>query len=99
MRPPPETWHSPAPGASQHHCRPTTMPTLICDCNKTMPLDPKVLGKALGEGLTLHSTLCRREAGAFQQAVKTGEEVVVACTQEKRLFGELGHRPEASGGG
>jgi ferredoxin len=72
------------------------MPTLICDCNKTMPLDEKVLGRALDENLTLHSTLCRREAGAFQQAVKSGEEVVVACTQERRLFAELGQHTEGA---
>ena len=41
------------------------MPTLICDCNKTMPLQEKILGAALGEELTLHSSLCRREAGDF----------------------------------
>jgi ferredoxin len=72
------------------------MPTLICDCNKTMPLDPKALGQALAENLTLHSTLCRREAGAFQQAVKSGDDVIVACTQEKRLFGELGQQTEGA---
>jgi ferredoxin len=65
------------------------MSTLICDCNKTMPLDPKGLGAALGETLTLHSTLCRREVGAFQQALGQGSEVVVACTQEARLFSEM----------
>jgi len=54
-----------------------------------MPLDPKALGAALNENLTLHSTLCRREAGAFVQAMQTGEELVVACTQERRLFVEL----------
>ncbi len=54
-----------------------------------MPLNPINLGAALNEKLTLHSTLCRREAGAFQQAIQSGEEVVVACTQEKRLFAEL----------
>src|SRR5574337_1093755 len=88
-----------------HRCRPphrrkagrgsgppatTPMPkTLICDCNRTMPLDPKALGAALHEELTLHSTLCRREAGAFQQAVCSGDTVLVACTQEERLFTEL----------
>ncbi len=61
-----------------------------------MPLDAKFLGKALNEDLTLHSTLCRREAGAFQQAVKTGDDVVVACTQERRLFGELGQQTEGA---
>ena len=36
------------------------MTTLICDCNQTMPLDPRELGAALDEKLTLHSRLCRR---------------------------------------
>lgn len=54
-----------------------------------MPLDPRSLGAALNENLTLHSTLCRREAGAFIKAIQSGEDVVVACTQEQRLFGEL----------
>jgi ferredoxin len=70
------------------------MTTLICDCNKTMPLDPKGLGAALDETLTLHSTLCRREAGAFQQALGQGEDLVVACTQEARLFGEIAEQTE-----
>src|SRR4051812_37240239 len=70
--------------------------TLICDCNKTMPLQEKLLGTALHEELTLHSTLCRREAGAYQQAIKTGEDVVVACTQEKRLFTELAQQTEGA---
>lgn len=61
-----------------------------------MPLDPKALGEALHEPLTLHSTLCRREAGAFQQAIKTGADVVVACTQEKRLFAELHQETEGA---
>lgn len=61
-----------------------------------MPLDPQALGAALHEPLTLHSTLCRREAGAFQQAIKTGADVVVACTQEKRLFAELHQETEGA---
>jgi ferredoxin len=72
------------------------MPTLICDCNKTMPLDPQALGKTLDEKLTLHSTLCRREAGAFQQAIRGSGDVVVACTQERRLFSELGEQTEGA---
>ena len=72
------------------------MPTLICDCNKTMPLQEKILGTALGEKLPLHSSLCRREAGAFQQAIKGNDEVIVACTQEKRLFAEIGQNTEGA---
>ncbi|MFN3571715.1 MAG: 4Fe-4S binding protein, partial [Polaromonas sp.] len=70
------------------------MPTLICDCNQTMPLQPQALGAALNESLTLHSALCRREAGAFQKAVQSGDDVVVACTQEKRLFAEVAQQTE-----
>jgi ferredoxin len=70
------------------------MTTLICNCNKTMPLDGPSLAKALGPdagaGLdTVHQTLCRREAAAFQRAAKGGDELLVACTQESRLFLEL----------
>ena len=61
-----------------------------------MPLDPGSLGAALNETLTLHSTLCRREAGAFEAALKTGEDVVVACTQERRLFTELANGANSS---
>ncbi len=61
-----------------------------------MPLDPRALGQSLGEELKLHSTLCRREAGAFQQAVKSGADVIVACTQEKRLFAELAENTEGA---
>ncbi|MDO8718149.1 MAG: 4Fe-4S binding protein [Polaromonas sp.] len=70
------------------------MPTLICDCNQTMPLQPQTLGAALNETLTLHSALCRREAGAFQKAIQSGDDVVVACTQEKRLFLEVGQQTQ-----
>ncbi|WP_205960422.1 4Fe-4S binding protein [Ramlibacter henchirensis] len=73
------------------------MPTLICDCNKTMPLDPAKLGAALGEpSLALHSSLCRREAASYQQAIRSGEEVIVACTQEKKLFAEVGAQTEGA---
>ena len=61
-----------------------------------MPLNAKALGEALHEDLILHSTLCRRDAGAFQRAIRSGDDVVVACTQEQRLFGELGQQTEGA---
>ncbi len=62
-----------------------------------MPLQEKTLGRAIGEpGLALHTTLCRREAGVFQQALRGSEDVVVACTQERALFGELARETEAA---
>src|SRR4249920_3079129 len=87
---------------------PMSMKTLICDCNRTMPLDGPALSRALNqtpgaqaEGLeTVHTLLCRREAPAFQRAAMAGDELLVACTQESRLFEELndattGTRPVA----
>ena len=61
-----------------------------------MPLQPQTLGAALDETLTLHSTLCRRDAGAFQKAVQSGDDVVVACTQEVRLFAELAQQTDGA---
>src|SRR5690606_10192757 len=72
------------------------MTTLICNCNQTMPLNPRVLSEALGEDLTLHTTLCRREAAAFQRACRSNDELVVACTQESRLFVELSEQTEGA---
>ena len=71
------------------------MTTLICDCNQTQPLDPKALSQTLSEPLTLHTALCRREASAFVQAVQGTDDVVVACTQEQRLFGDLAVEAQA----
>ena len=63
----------------------------VCSCNRTVALDAKALGAALkaGEPLTLHHQLCRKDAGAFQAALGQADDVIVACTQEAPLFGEL----------
>jgi ferredoxin len=79
------------------------MTTLICDCNKTLPLDSlaliKALGPEAGAGLeTVHTLLCRREAGAFQRAAKSGDDLLVACTQESRLFLDLNAQTEGAAG-
>ena len=77
------------------------MKTLICDCNRTLPLDRLALARALSltpgasaDGLDApHSLLCRREAAAFQRAaISTGqvaEPLLVGCTQESNLFLDL----------
>jgi len=54
-----------------------------------MPLDPRHLSASLNEPLTLHSSLCRRQAAEFLKAAGKGDGLVVACTQETRLFNEL----------
>ena len=68
-----------------------------------MPIDAQGLIKALGPdagaGLAaVHTTLCRREAGAFQRAAKSGDDLLVACTQESRLFLELNAQTEGAPG-
>ena len=68
-----------------------------------MPLDGpgliKALGPEAGDGLqTVHSTLCRREAGAFQRAAKGGDDLLVACTQESRLFLDLNQQTAGAPG-
>ena len=45
---------------------------------------------------TVHTLLCRREAGAFQRAAKDGDDLLVACTQESRLFLELNEQTEGA---
>ncbi len=66
-----------------------------------MPLDSpgliKALGPEAGAGLqTVHTLLCRREAGAFQRAAKSGDDLLVACTQESRLFLELNEQTDGA---
>ena len=72
-----------------------------------MPLDGPALSQALSlsgapdsvDGLqTVHSLLCRREAGAFQRAAKGGDDLLIACTQESRLFLELNEQTEGAPG-
>ena len=56
---------------------------LVCDCNRTMPLDAQALGVAM------HTSLCRQEVGQFLSALDKPEPMIVACTQERALFSEL----------
>ncbi|HEX5783785.1 MAG TPA: 4Fe-4S ferredoxin, partial [Burkholderiaceae bacterium] len=72
------------------------MTTLICSCNQTLPLDPQALSRVLDEPLTVHHALCRRDAPAFQKAACRPDALVVACTQEQRLFTELAEQTEGA---
>ena len=57
----------------------------------------QALGPDAADGIeTGHTLLCRREAGAFQRAARSGEELLVACTQESRLFLELAAETEGA---
>lgn len=61
---------------------------LVCNCNRTMPLDSKELG------VSLHHSLCRQEVGTFLKALEGSEPLVVACTQESVLFSQLAEQSE-----
>ena len=72
---------------------------LVCDCNHTMRLDGKALADALGLDAApqIHHELCRRHVAAFEASAKSGEDLLVACTQEAPLFRELHDAFEAAG--
>jgi ferredoxin len=61
----------------------------LCSCNGTMPIDPKAIAAALSLGTVppLRTMLCQKELAAF--ADDAAGDVVVACTQEARLFGDV----------
>ena len=61
----------------------------LCSCNGTMPLDREALARALElSGVPVaRSMLCQKELAAF--AGNAAGDVVVACTQEAKLFGDV----------
>lgn len=65
--------------------------TLLCNCNRTMKMDGKAIAGALGETgePRIHDALCRQHVAAFEAAVKSGDDLLVACTQESSLFSAL----------
>ena len=69
----------------------TAAQLLVCNCEKTMQIDATALGAALGAGdeLKVYTQLCRRQIQHFETTLDGGAPVLVACTQEAPLFGEL----------
>ncbi len=65
-----------------------------------MPLDGKAIGKALDleRAPDVNTELCRRHLAAFEAAVKSSDDLTVACTQEAPLFGELHEELKGTGG-
>src|SRR6266446_10810837 len=63
---------------------------LVCNCEGTMSLDGKALGRACGgEGaLFVNTQLCRAQIENFRAAAAKGGPLLVACTQEQPLFDE-----------
>ena len=63
---------------------------LICNCEKTMALDGRAIGKALGvTEIPVHSHLCRSEIRAYEAALAGDRPLCVGCTQEAPLFSEI----------
>lgn len=74
-----------------------TKKTLVCSCNQTMPLDIVQIAKGLdveAKTIRLNNALCRQEIGTFIEACQGSDEIVLACTQEKRLFDEVAGEQE-----
>ena len=62
-----------------------------------MPLDIVQIAKGLDvetKNLQLSNALCRQEIGTFIQACQGVDDIVIACTQEKRLFDEVAGEQE-----
>ncbi len=74
-----------------------TKKTLVCSCNQTMPIDIVQIAKGMGvdsKNISLNNALCRQEVGTFIAASQGSDEIVIACTQEKRLFDEVASEQE-----
>ncbi len=70
---------------------------LVCDCERTMPLDGRRLARACGADgdFPVNTQLCRAQIENFERAVREGGRLVVACTQEAPLFGERAAETDA----
>ena len=61
----------------------------LCSCNGTMPINPEALARALEltGSPVVRTMLCQKELAAF--AGDAAGDVIVACTQEAKLFGDV----------
>ncbi len=78
---------------------PTIKTFKLCNCNASVAIDGEALARALKQTapLSVSSALCRHELARFQAALKEGEDIVVACTQEAPLFAELAEAADFAG--
>ena len=62
---------------------------MLCSCNGTMPLDAAALAKALDLAAvpTPRMMMCQKELAGY--AADASGDLVVACTQEARLLGDV----------
>ncbi len=71
---------------------------LLCDCEGTMTIDAKGLGKTCNADgdLMINTQLCRSQLANFEQALSSDEPLLVCCTQEAPLFLETADGHENS---
>src|SRR5262245_22895683 len=64
---------------------------LVCNCQHTMEIDGARLADALGGTgpIAVHTELCRTQIGLFEESLRAGTALHVACTQEAPLFREV----------
>jgi hypothetical protein len=65
---------------------------LVCDCEGSMRLDGAGLARALGgveAAPVVHHQLCGAQLDRYREALGAGGPLLVACTQEAPLFGEV----------
>jgi ferredoxin len=63
---------------------------LVCSCEDTMPLDADAISRGCrGARVKTANQLCRAEVERFRNAVASGGDIVVGCTQEAPLFSEV----------
>lgn len=64
---------------------------LVCNCEETMALDGRRLGKACGidAGLDVNVQLCRSQIDNLTAAAAGADSLTIACTQEAPLFREV----------
>lgn len=68
--------------------------TLVCNCNHSMPLDDAFFKKHVEGHEKIYDGLCRQDIGEFIRNVEKGEEIIVACTQERELFNAISTQAE-----
>ena len=60
----------------------------LCNCNGTMSLDADAITRATGAtAAPLHTAMCQKELARYRD--HAGGDMVVACTQEQKLLGEI----------
>ena len=63
---------------------------LICSCEGTMPLDGEAVRKVCHDAVVTEGRqFCRAELDRFRKVAATGNDILMACTQEAPLFTEV----------